>query len=237
MRSKVTQISWLPPSTHTSVDARRLHSPCAVSSEAEVRGWKDLQLYFLGQAPEPLCSFILLNCKPVNGVVLGLIWRARWALKGITWPCLANSKRCQLPSLLLLSLFSSVFSLTGFPTVNSRHFLNLVVVHKSEGSATHSSLLSPGVPDDTFNAGLSSCTQAGLEREGKSLCTDGYTAHHFLRASLSMLITQKLNGFHTRKKCFCTSIPVGTAHITLNATLGPSQKTLAAKFPEAACTP
>jgi hypothetical protein len=31
-------------------------------------------------------------------------------------------------------------------------------------------------------------------------------------------------------------MPVGTAHITLNATLGPSQKTLASKFPEAACT-
>lgn len=33
-----------------------------------------------------------------------------------------------------------------------------------------------------------------------------------------------------------TSVPVGTTRIMLNATLGPSQKTLAAKFPEAACT-
>lgn len=39
-----------------------------------------------------------------------------------------------------------------------------------------------------------------------------------------------------QKKCLRTSIPVGTAHITLNATLGPSQKTVAAKFPEAAGT-
>lgn len=38
------------------------------------------------------------------------------------------------------------------------------------------------------------------------------------------------------KKGFVTSVPEGTTHIMLNATLGPSQKTLAAKFPEAACT-
>lgn len=39
-----------------------------------------------------------------------------------------------------------------------------------------------------------------------------------------------------KKKCLLTSVPVGAAHIMLNDTLGPSQKTLAAKFPETACT-
>lgn len=38
------------------------------------------------------------------------------------------------------------------------------------------------------------------------------------------------------QKDFLTSVPGGTTHIMLNATLGPSQKTLAAQFPEAACT-
>lgn len=74
--------------------------------------------------------------------------------------------------------------------MNSRDFLSFVSVHKSEGTTSSLFFLSPGAPDGSLDAVLSSRERAGRGRKDESICADWYTVHRFPRASLSILITQ-----------------------------------------------
>lgn len=138
---------------------------------------------------------------------------------------------------ITIIIFLCVPFFTGSPTVISRDFLNVVLVHKSaRAMPPFCSSFCPLEPHGTLNAMLSSRKRVELGQQGESIHTDWCTASHFLRASLSILITQELIWLQSKKEM--SSYLNTSRHSPYDAKChsGSVQKTGAAKVPEAACT-
>ena len=138
--------------------------------------------------------------------------------------------------IVIIIVFPCTPFLTGFPIRNSRDLLNLVLVHKSM-RAVPPFCLSFCLPEAPVWPQVQCFAHAcGLSAGGRGmLYTPTGTQLTIFWACITslILITWEFKWL----KMPLTSIPVGTAHIMLNATLGASQKTLAAaKFPEAVLT-
>lgn len=138
--------------------------------------------------------------------------------------------------IVIIIVFPCALFLTGFPLMNSRDSLSLALVHKSMRAVPPFCppffLLEPPVwhPVQCF-AHACGPSAGGRVR----LCPLTGTRFPILWACITslLLITWEFKWL----KMPLTSIPVGTAHIMLNTTLGPSEKALAAaKFQEAVCT-
>lgn len=123
---------------------------------------------------------------------------------------------------IIINIFFCAPFFTGSPIVTSRDFLNFVLVHKSVRAVPPlCSSFCPLEPHGTLNAMLSSRMRVELGQQGESIHTDWCTASHFLRASLSILITQELIWLQSKKEM---SSQLNTSRHSPNATLGPSRK-------------
>lgn len=138
--------------------------------------------------------------------------------------------------IVIIIVFPCALFLTGFPIMNSRDFLNLVLAHKSMRTVPPfcPSFCLPEPP--VLPRMLCFAHACGLSAGGRGrlyTLTGTQLTICWACVTIPILITWELKWL----KMPLTSMPVGTAQFMLNATLGPSRKTLAAaKFPEAVCT-
>lgn len=155
--------------------------------------------------------------------------------------CLPNSKPSFTMSvtiivIVIIIVFPCALFLTGFPVMNSRDFLNLLFFHKSMRAVSPfcPPFCLPKPPGLPRRQSFAHACGLSAGRRGRVYTPTGTRLTMFWGCiTIPSLITWEFKWLQMP----LTSMPVGTAHIMLNAALGPSQKTLAAaKFPEAVCT-